>query len=243
MDTGTALNVADTPRYAAWRKAHDGVFVPACRSGGPEELTALADGFSVRTRHYEKQMEGAFCRASESDLLDKEGRVRYTWRNLDGDGEFATLLRHADGRRYLVFRRELYGYSVLDPDALEAFHFVPGECFPEEGAPFQESFIWTGVDYAPGSNLLAASGCYWGCPSGVVLLEFARPMAEHPWLDLHPVLDPEWELYDDIEFDRWDENGGLFVRAFSVQAKGYEAVHLGPDAVRRALDRAAPDRQ
>lgn len=54
---------------------------------------------------------------SESELLDKEGKVQYAWRNLDTDGEFCSLFRHRNGKHDLVFRTELYGYSVLEVES------------------------------------------------------------------------------------------------------------------------------
>ena len=218
------MNVAYTEHYAAYRSSYDPVFLPANRCPG-EETADLGDGFTLRTRSYEKKMKFAVG-ASEHELLNREGRVVYSWRNLDDDGEFAALVHHRNGRRYLLFRRELYGYSVLEIETGREFHFVPSESFPELGEAGQETFIWTGVSYDPVSGLLAASGCYWACPNGTVLMDFSDPMAERPWLDLHERVDPDYDLYDSVDLDRWDGEGGLYLRVFRNETRQYETLHL-----------------
>lgn len=188
-------------------------------------MTELGDGLCVRTQFYEGQVTCA-VHASENVLTDAEGRVLYSWRNLNDDGEFAALVRHASGRRYLVFRRELYGYSVLEIDTGRDFHFVPGESFPEEPEPFRETFIWTGASYDPVSGLLAASGCFWACPNDTLVLDFSRPLSECPTVNLHQVLDPAYEKYDDIDLDRWDGQGGMVLRLSSAETGRYSGLHL-----------------
>ena len=226
------MNIAYTERYAAYRAGAERVF--ACPDSRQEERrTPLAEGFSVRTRYFREQMPDCCLHASESTLLDGTGNEVYTWRNLNDDAEFAALIRHRNGRRYLVFRRELYGYSVLEIETGRDFHFVPGQSFPAEGAPFRETFIWTGVRYDPVSQLLAASGCYWACPNETVLLDFSRPLEERPWMELHTLLDPGYDLYDDIDFDRWDGAGGLHLRVFDVRTGDYAALHLPAERLRR----------
>lgn len=219
------MNIACTPRYTAYRREHDALFVPACRSPRPERVTELGDGLRVRTRFYEGQVTCA-VHASENVLTDAEGRVLYSWRNLNDDGEFAALVRHAGGRRYLVFRRELYGYSVLEIDTGRDFHFVPEESFPERREDFRETFIWTGASYDPVSGLLAASGCFWACPNDTLVLDFSRPLAECPTVNLHEVLDPDYERYDDINLDRWDGQGGMVLRVSSAEDGRYSTLHV-----------------
>lgn len=219
------MNIACTPRYISYRAAHDALFVPACRSARPERLTELGDGLRVFTEYYEGQVEYA-VHASESRLADSQGQVLCRWRNLNDDGEFAALVRHVNGRRYLVFRRELYGYSVLEIETGRDFHFVPGESFPAEGERFRETFIWTGVSYDPVSGLLAVSGCVWACPNNTLVLDFSQPLLECPTVDLHEMLDPDYEKYDDIDLDHWDGKGGMVLRVSSAETGQYGTLHV-----------------
>ena len=212
------MNIAYTERYAAYRAEEESVF--SHPSGRREEwLVPLEDGYAVRTRYFWEEKAGYCLHASESVLLDGEGRTVYTWRNLNDDAEFAALVRHRDGRRYLVFRRELYGYSVLEIETGEDFHFVPSQSLPAEGEKFEETFIWTGVHYDPVSSLLAASGCYWACPNSMVFLDFSDPLSEQDcgcWVEMHEVVDPDYDLYDDIEMENWNVRGWTRFRCTSA---------------------------
>ena len=137
---------------------------------------------------------------SESELLDNEGKVRYVWRNLDTDGEFCSLFRHRNGKYYLIFRTELYGYSVLEVESGQEMHYVPACVHPEEGQKAEEVFIWTGADYDPGADLLAVTGCIWACPYSTIVLDFSCPLQPQPpehWLDLRHIVDPDNTRFDD----------------------------------------------
>ena len=68
---------------------------------------------------------------------------------------------HSNGKHYLVFRIELYGYSILEVETRKEMHYVPTCVHPEEGEYVEEVFIWTSADYDSGSNLLAVTGCIW----------------------------------------------------------------------------------
>lgn len=62
-------------------------------------------------------------------------------------------------------------------------------------------------------------GCYWACPSSVVLLDFTNPLAEHgceEWTDLQELIDADYTTYEDIEFSKWDgAQGKLHITAYN----------------------------
>ena len=148
-------NIAYGKRYRDWRAQYDALFVPGNRFPSQDDQFPLTDGYSVRSKAYCHQGD-LYLNGSENELLDKEGRVRYAWRNLDTDGEFCSLFRHRNGTHYLIFRTELYGYSVLDVERGQEMHYVPACVHPEEGQKPEEVFIWTSADYDPDSDLLAS---------------------------------------------------------------------------------------
>lgn len=110
------------------------MFAPENRSPQQDEQFPLTDGYgySIRSKAYRYDGDLHLC-GSESELLDNEGKVRYAWRNLDTDGEFCFLFRHRNGKHYLIFRTELYGYSVLEVEIGQEMHYVPA-CVHPEGA-------------------------------------------------------------------------------------------------------------
>ena len=190
------------------------LFTPENRNTELDHTKEVPDGFSVRFRGFSGEIGNLHLQMSEGALFDPEGRGCFFWRNTDDDGEFATLIRHANGKRYLIFRSDLYGYGVLDLESLQDMRYIPPQSFPSKRENFEETFIWTGVHYDPESNLLTVSGCFWACPYSVALLDFSDPMTEQPvegWLDVRSIIDPDYEIYDDIDFDRW-ENGVLYLK-------------------------------
>ena len=230
------MNISHTGRYKAWREEQNFLFAPEYRDPQADVATEFEDGFSVRTRIY-KSGDRQFWMASENQLLDGRGNVRYTWRNLDTDGEFCTLFRHQNGRHYLVFRIELYGYSVYEVESGRELHYVPSQVHPQQGQEAREVFIWTGADYDPESSLLAVTGCIWACPYSTVVLDFSQPLQEQPaqrWLDIQRLIDPGYSVYNDIEFVRW-ERGALLLRGDAISANRWEEIRLPVQQLRAAL--------
>lgn len=133
----------------------------------------------------------------------------YTWDNINDDGEFYRLLPHANGNHYLVFREDLYGYSVLEVETGRTMHYIPEKSWPLDGRQ-EETFIWTGVAYDAATNLLAVWGCYWACPNSMVFLDFSDPLSEQDcgcWVEMHEIMDPDYDLFDDIDMINWNVRG------------------------------------
>lgn len=214
------------------------VFQPQFRQPHYDRTVELAEGFTASSRVYEGLVENFRILASENELRDGS-RVIYTWRNLNIDGAFCYLFRHANGSHYLVFRRGLYGYSVYEVESGREMHYIPSQAYPGDGEKFQETFIWTDAHYDPQSSLLAVDGCFWAAPSSVIVLDFADPLREQPaetWFDAHEIVDSEWETYEDFNFDGWRLEE-LVLRASHVENKKYESISLSVAQLRERLRR------
>ena len=148
------MNVYHTPQYQDYRQRCGFVFSEAHRSSLPGKTQSLAEGYSVRTDYYTGQLDYQICAARHS-LLDGAGRAVHTWDNLDFDGEFCSLISHANGNHYLVFREDLYGYSVLEVETGRTMHYIPEKSWPLDGGIGQETFIWTNAAYDSSTSLLA----------------------------------------------------------------------------------------
>lgn len=231
------MNMAYTEAYLAWQKKCQIVFCQACASSDLEtKVKTLSDDWQIRSRYYEGQVENCAIRGSENELLNASGCTQYQWRNLDNDGEFQQMIHHANGEKYLIFRQDLYGYSVLNLETLEDFHYFPEEAFPQEKEKFSETFIWTDVFYSSKNNLLAVIGCFWACPSSVILLDFTDPMvAQEKWLDLHLVVDSTYDLYDDLTFLAWNNDGSLTLQGENNETQAMETFILSSHQLRQAL--------
>lgn len=213
------MNVYHTPQYQAYRQECAFVFSEEHRSSLPGKTELLSEGYSVRTDYYTGQ--GRYqLHAARHRLLDSGGQVVYTWDNINDDGEFYQLIPHANGNHYLVFREDLYGYSVLEVETGRTMHYIPEKSWPLDGRQGKETFIWTNVAYDAATSLLAVWGCYWACPNGTLLLDFSDPLEEQDWkrwLDVQDVVDPDLDIYDDIDLERFGEDGLIYFRTSSAE--------------------------
>ena len=208
------MNVYHAPEYQAYRREFDMFFCEDHRGPGPRKEKKLTGGYSLRSDCYRTM--AAAPRLSRHSLLDSQGGTVYTWDDLNDDGEFADLISHANGKHYLVFREDLYGYSVLEVETKQTVHYFPDRSW-EKG---WETFIWTGARYDPRTDLLAVSGCFWACPNGTLLLDFSDPLEEQDWevwLDVQDVVDPDYDIYDDIDLERFGEDGLLYFKTTSAE--------------------------
>lgn len=213
------MNVYHTPQYQAYRRECAFVFSEEYRAARPEKRQKFPDGWSVRTNYYTGQGKHPM-RAARHQLLDSGGQTTYTWDNLNDDGEFFHLIAHSNGRRYLIFREDLYGYSVLELETGQTLHYMPERSWPLDGRMGEETFIWTDVRYDLGTDLLAVFGCYWASTNDTVFLDFSHPMEEKrwdQWLEMHDVVDPGYDYYDDIDLERFGRNGFFYFKTSSAQ--------------------------
>ena len=200
------MNVYHTHQYQKFRQEHAFLFSEDCLCQRPGKENKLPQGWTVRTSRY----QGGVCRAARHQLLDSGGQVVYTWDNINDDGEFYQLLPHANGNHYLVFREDLYGYSVLEVETGRTMHYIPEKSWPLDGRQGEETFIWTNVAYDAATDLLAVWGCYWACPNSMVFLDFSDPLSEQDcgcWVEMHEIMDPDYDLFDDIDMINWNVRG------------------------------------
>ncbi len=117
----------------------------------------------------------------------------------------ASIIHHANGKTYLLYFEDLYGYSVLDLSSMQSVHYIPQESHETDKSRFEETVIWAVPHYDPESSLLAVEGCIWAYPYTVLAVDFSDPMriaeAKH-WLDLNG--DIEAGHYDEINFIDWN---------------------------------------
>lgn len=122
-----------------------------------------------------------------------------SWRCIDDRAEFFSLIRHADGKFYLVFRQDLYGYSVLDLASAQIMRFVPDAWLDSK-----ESFIWDGVH----------------------LVSFAEPMSEEQrYVDVLDCMQGGYDIYEQADFAGFEGNK-LSLKCFRADALRYENIKI-----------------
>lgn len=234
------MNAAYSKHYESWRQECERVFRPEylCPHREGQGRRELAGGFELNIDFYEGEVSGRTISGSECELSDPGGNICCRWRNLDNSGEFFTVLHHSNGQSYLLFRRDLYGYSVLDLQSMAEFHYIPDRAFPEDEKDFKETFIWTDAVYNPQNNLMAVSGCLWACPFSVIVLDFSSPMTENEvWAELHEAIDDGYDIYDDIEFAGWESDGSLTVRGYNNNTSETDTLVFKEDRLREMIGR------
>ena len=233
-------NIAYTEKYRERRRRLDAVFAPGYRCDEPEIVRPLTEDISLRQQLYSGEVGGQKIGiACECELLDRDGNTIYSWHSFDSSDAFLGFSWFSGDKSYLMFRRELYGYSILELHTGREFHYVPSCAFPEDGEEFEETFIWGAADYDAKTGLLAVAGCYWGCPSSTVILDFSDMFAEHPadeWLNIADLLPPGAHIGAHITPDRWD-NGDLILERYKPDMSRPELLRVPGHELKAALDR------
>lgn len=180
----------------------------------------LSEEYSVCVSEYAGKVGSYNLRGSECGFFKKDQKIA-AWRSIDNRSDFYKLIRHSNGYEYLIFRQDLYGYSVLNIILGEIVQF-----YPEESLNGRETFIWTDVEYNPMSNVLAVSGCYWACPYSIHLLTFDDPISENQrYVDMIECFDGGYDIYDDVDFIEW-VGDGMRVTRYNVETDTKEEVTI-----------------
>lgn len=193
------MNFYGSEEYNQLIKELDKLVYTKCNLLKPTNEVELDDEYSIKYYYYkdiDSNKDGEICR------LYKDEKMIYEWKNIYNISRYATIIKHSDGNKYLLFSIDLYGYSVLNLKTLECINYIPSESYLDN----KETFIWCDVNYNINSNLLVVSGCYWGTPYSLIVLDFTKPMEiveSRNWLNLPSKY---YELGCDIDFKCWDDN-------------------------------------
>jgi len=185
----------------------------------------LSGGYEIVKDAY--RLGAASFSGGEYTLFDTRKTQIKSWRCIDDRAEFFSLIRHANGKFYLVFRQDLYGYSVLDLASAQIMRFVP-----DAWTLGKESFIWGGVHYLRGWNALTVDGCYWAAPHGVHLVSFAEPMSEEQrYVDVLDCIRGGYDIYEQADFAGFEGNK-LSLKCFRADTLRYENIKISRERYR-----------
>lgn len=196
--SNTQYNAAYTGAYRKQHSAINVLFEATYQSNFREVV--LSNGYKLIETDYCGELEGSNYSVSFCRLLGLGNEVVCEWKCYDNSARFYEVISHSNGCEYLIFRQDLYGYSVMSFADFSIFQY-----FPKSVMDGREDFIWTSVHYNPINNMLAVEGCYWACPNGVLLVCFATPMESIAGqVDVLQQIDGGYDTLDDAEFIRWD---------------------------------------
>jgi len=210
MDKMDLTNVAYSAEYQSKREEGIAALIR------PENLTNVEhtkeeNGYSRTITSYEAYHSGYNLSYSHYKVFAPDGSAAHEYICEYGSSFFCKPITHSNDREYLVYKENLYGYSVLDIKSKEAFRYIPAASW--KGG---ETFIATGISYNPANDIVAVEGCYWACPAGVFLLEIKDPMKLFSrYLDVHSLLG-DYDKYDDIDFLGW-EGTDILLKGYNIE--------------------------
>jgi hypothetical protein len=206
-------NVAYTKEYQDHKRQFDYIFNDEYKSNEVEEKTLLDGKYLLKTHYFSDSSHKVFkynLNTSKTEVYDINGVQVAEFRNIDHHIDFFEVVEHSNGKNYLFFSTDLYGYSVMDLSDYGTYHYIPEASFIGE-----ETFIWTNVMYCKGNNIIAVDGCYWACPSSIEFYDFSNP-EEFPLKRICTSYDMEDELNinSDVTPLRWNDDGTIVLECY-----------------------------
>lgn len=212
-------NVANSNLYKDQCRKIDGLFDEQNQTSVREHK--VSNGFVVLETMYSAELDGCTYGISFCKLKNEEGAGLAEWKCYDNSASFYTLIAHQNGDRYLVFRQDLYGFSILNLSDYGIYQYYPQCVFQGE-----EDFIWTAVHYNTITSMLAVEGCYWACPNSVLLVDFSNPTCSSlKQADVLQYLEGGYDTVDDADFVRW-ENTSLVLSCYDTELDAQKEVKL-----------------
>lgn len=84
-------------------------------------------------------------------------------------GFWFSWVLHPSGE-YLLCGEDYQGYNVIELDTGRNVLTFPPEAYEGQG------FCWGAAYPSPSGRLIAVDGCYWACPSDLVVFDFSDPL-------------------------------------------------------------------
>lgn len=221
MKNKALKNAAYSDKYKEEKEHYKSLFLEKNRKESEDII--LSYGYKITKNNYAGKINDRNLQGNCCTLSDNTERVIHQWKSFDDDADFEKIVTHQNGNHYLVYRQDLYGYTVFDLTNHKEFQYFP-QCVLDG----QEYFIWTDIHYNSLNNILAVAGCIWGAPWGILLVDFSDPMAEPKFqLDSIDCLPQGYDVYDDADFIRWDEQN-LVLNCYNIEKKIKEEMIILP---------------
>jgi len=163
----------------------------------------------------EYRNDNYYC--SKNQVYDSSNTLIHEYISTYHHSFFCTSIKHKNGKEYLFYKENLYGYSVFEIESKKTFQYIPYRSFNGK-----ETFIATDVYYNENNNIFAIEGCYWACPVDTILVEINNPLEQFSkYLALHELLDKDYEKYDDICFVNW-HGTDLELKCYNIEIEPYK---------------------
>lgn len=191
------------------------------------ESTELPDGYVLETAVYDDIEDEVFRAALVKCTLKHNGETVYEYlSDYSHPREFKEFIQHSNGHKYYPFHVDLYGLSFLELDTRRVFNYVPEGYQHDSEYPLGESFIITDLHYDINTDYIAFGGCFWAGTYDVMVMKLPNPLDfEMKMVGIHDIVEPDWDIYDDIDFLEW-QGDKLLVTANGEKDKVEFAVEI-----------------
>ena len=154
-----------------------------------------------------------FC---SNNIVFDEDKYIFEYFNLYHHHFFCEKVKYNNGKNYLFYKTNLYGYNVFEIDTKTTFDYLPKCSF---SGKFAETFIGTDIHFNKDNSVFAVGGCYWACPTDVFLIKIDNPLEQYGnYLNIHLMIDEDYEKYEDIDFIEW-ENNDIKLKCYNIETK------------------------
>jgi len=162
-----------------------------------------------RVKHNDKSY---FCAANK--VYNPDNTLLFEYFNFYHHPFFCTKITYNNGKQYLFYKTDLYGYSVFSIDTKETFDYYP----KYKG----ETFIGTDIYFNSNNNVFAVEGCYWACPVDTFLLKIDNPLKQFTeYGNTHLMIEGDYDKYDDTNFVEWIGND-IKLKCYNIEIKPYK---------------------
>jgi hypothetical protein len=220
------MNMAYTSEYQEYRKKFEYIFNDKYESYSVEEKQLLNCELIIKTTYYSDESYEVLKHnvlTSQTEVTYNNGKIITVIKNIDSQVDLFSIIEHSDGKKYLVFTIDLYGYSVMDLSDYRIYHYIPEESFKLNA----ETFIWTEVLYCKKNNFLAVYGCFWACPYDTIFLDFTNPI-EMPNKQICSAYD--FKNTFNIKYVnpplRWNDKGDIVLKCIEGGDIAEEAINI-----------------
>jgi len=196
-------NIAYTREYLEkFLDAYQKPLSPGCSV--EEERQDFGNGISVLSKtsryiYYRENSQFEAHLSRSENIVFRNGKEIYSFKTIDDDSR-CKVFTHQNGHDYLFFKKDLYGYSILDLTDMRDFDYFPAASFPTG-----ETFIWCEPFYNPINNIVAVDGCIWAGPYGIILADFTDPINSSRQIEASGYMEQFYSKnYYDFTFRDWN---------------------------------------
>jgi hypothetical protein len=205
-------NVAYSSEYLEHRKRFDYIFSDKYKCNEDEIRQLKYNNLFLKTSYYSDHSHEKLeynVNTSKTDIFNGNGNKVAEIRNIDYSVDLFSEIEHSNGKYYLIFSTDLYGYSLLDLSNYQIYNYVPEESLIQGN----ETFIWTDTLYCKKNNIIAVDGCFWACPFSTYFYDFSEPeILPYELICNSYDMDEEINIETDVTPLRWNEDGTIVIK-------------------------------